>query len=576
MSKTHWLVVAAQKASDIESLPTVTLSTDSVQNWAVVREVANLSLDRLVAAVAAHFSLESADLSRLDPMFAQKISENVARSACVLPLLEEGNRAIVAMADPTDAKILDELAFTLGMPVTPCVATPGDIDAKLTEIYASTETSTALWGSMPRSVAGMELVIRRKNGEAFEVGNSGTAKLFREIVRVAIHINASDAHVQPYGTGAVVRNRVDGVLHQAIDLPQKVHSHLIRHVKAISGMDSTRSFIPQDGELTVEIEHSRTDLRLSVIPVDSGERLVMRLLPQNQIHSLAGLGLVKTELNRLQNLAKSSAGLVLVTGPTGSGKSTLMYAMLAEINTPDINIMTVEQPVEYSLRGTSQINVDTRTGLTFALALRSILRQDPDVVMVGEIRDEETATISTQAALTGHLVLSTVHTLDALATLSRMEDLGVSSNTLSNALRAIVAQRLVRKLCDKCKTLHLKDYSRDEQVFMELRRAPSMQVSGCKSCNSTGYKGRLPLVEVIEIVGELHVALRTGVRDTDKLQLLAARGGTRFLAESMADCVDEGVTTVAEVIRVYGRGFFDTLAIQTNLRKAISTVPISG
>jgi type IV pilus assembly protein PilB len=422
---------------------------------------------------------------------------------------------------------------------------------------------------MPRSVAGAELSIRRKDGSTLDTGTSGTAKLFREVLRMAIHINASDAHIQPYGTGAVVRNRVDGVLHTTIDLPRKVHDHLVRHVKAISGMDPTRSFVPQDGELSVEVEHKYTDLRLSIVPLDSGERLVMRLLPQSQVKSLDNLQLAAHEMQRMRTMATASAGLILVTGPTGSGKTSLMYAMLAEINTPDINIMTVEQPVEYRLRGASQINVDTRQGLTFALALRSILRQDPDVVMVGEIRDEETATIAAQAALTGHLVLSTVHTLDGLSSLSRMEDLGVTPNTLSNALQAIVAQRLVRKLCLQCRTVRQpQDLSADEQQYAALRAAPAWQSIGCDACNGTGYWGRAPVVEVIEITGQLQTALRAGERDLARLEVLAAATGTRFLSESFADRVDEGTTTVAEVLRVYGRGFFTRLKQHNNLRIA--------
>jgi type IV pilus assembly protein PilB len=569
MSKEHWLVGAAQQALNGATLPAVEIGTNVSANWAAVGAAAQLQPDMLAQAVANYFRLERANLANVDLDFARQVSESTARTSFVLPIRSEGNRAMVATADPVDSEALDSLAFALGMPVIACVAPPGEIDAKLSEVFADDSEPTELWGTMPRSLAGAELVIRRKNGPPVEAGTSGTAKLFREILRMAIHVNASDAHVQPYGTGAVVRNRVDGVLHKAIDLPRKVHDHLVRHVKAISGMDPTRSLVPQDGELAVEVDHRRTDLRLSIVPVDSGERLVLRLLPQSQVRSLATLKLDEAVSRQLYTLAHSSAGLVLVTGPTGSGKSSLMYSMLAEINTPDINIMTVEQPVEYRLRGSSQIDVDPRTGLTFALALRSILRQDPDVVMVGEIRDEETAKIASQAALTGHLVLSTVHTLDALASMSRMEDLGVSLNTLGNALRAIIAQRLVRCLCRQCRVpLTAAGNSNDERRFAALRSQPAWRVTGCDACNKTGYSGRLPVVEIIEITAELQKALLLNERHSGRLEMLAIATGTRFLPEAMADRVDNGDTTVAEAIRVYGRDFLGKLEYFTNLRKA--------
>lgn len=570
MSSEHWIASAVRDSLKQDTPPlALTAGAGIAESWSMACTALTLSPDRLAHIIADYFQLERADLTKLDIDFARQVPENVARSHLVLPIISNANRALIATADPTDTLILDELAFTLGMPVDSCIAPPAEIEAKLAEVYASETTPSQHWGSMPRSVAGAELSIRRKDGSTLDTGTSGTAKLFREVLRMAIHINASDAHIQPYGTGAVVRNRVDGVLHTTIDLPRKVHDHLVRHVKAISGMDPTRSFVPQDGELSVEVEHKYTDLRLSIVPLDSGERLVMRLLPQSQVKSLDNLQLAAHEMQRMRTMATASAGLILVTGPTGSGKTSLMYAMLAEINTPDINIMTVEQPVEYRLRGASQINVDTRQGLTFALALRSILRQDPDVVMVGEIRDEETATIAAQAALTGHLVLSTVHTLDGLSSLSRMEDLGVTPNTLSNALQAIVAQRLVRKLCLQCRTVRQpQDLSADEQQYAALRAAPAWQSIGCDACNGTGYWGRAPVVEVIEITGQLQTALRAGERDLARLEVLAAATGTRFLSESFADRVDEGTTTVAEVLRVYGRGFFTRLKQHNNLRIA--------
>lgn len=367
-----------------------------------------------------------------------------------------------------------------------------------------------------------------------------------------------------------MRNRIDGVLYKNLDLPATVHTPLIRHVKAISGMDPTKHMTPQDGELHMELEHRQVDLRLSVLPVTGSERLVIRLLPQNQVRTLSMLRLEKEEQATLRRISGNADGMTLMTGPTGSGKSSLLYAMLAEKNTPNINIMTVEEPVEYRLRGASQIDVDPSTGLTFASALRSILRQDPDVVMIGEIRDEETAQIAAQAAMTGHFVLSTVHTLDALLATIRMRDLGVSSVTLGDALNAVASQRLVRKLCDHCKTpVDPCDFTQDERRFSEMVNSPKYQAVGCAECHSTGYSGRLPVLEIVEITDDIRGALRAGHTDVQDLEAMAASQGTRFLPEGFASRVTQGETTVEEILRVYGNAFFSRYKYFKNMKAAL-------
>ena len=298
---------------------------------------------------------------------------------------------------------------------------------------------------------------------------------------------------------------------------------------------------------------------------------MLRLLPQDQVRSLRMLRLEENDSEKLERLSQNADGLILMTGPTGSGKTSLLYAMLAQKNTPNINIMTVEEPVEYRLRGASQVDVDPRTGLTFAKALRSILRQDPDVVMIGEIRDEETAEIAAQAAMTGHFVLSTVHTLDALLATVRMRDLSVSSATLADALHAVAAQRLVRALCTDCRQPLPEDsLSADEKLFAEIWSTPAWRAVGCDNCLSTGYSGRLPVLEVVEVDGDLRKALREGSQDIERLELLAAESGTRFLAEGFARRVERGETTVTEAVRVYGRSLFNKLRRYKNLRTAVS------
>lgn len=565
----HWLMSAARNVLEEGHPipPNVRIEGDIAAKWATVTRATGIKPDALADAVAAYFQIERAVLQEVDQDVARKIPENVARTRLVIPIDTGTNTAYVATADPADQEALDELAVALKMPVVARVASPVELESKLESIYGSEVTSAQAWGSIPRSLLAAELILRRSDGSVLERGDSATAKLFVELLRRATHMKASDTHVQPYGGGAVIRNRIDGVLYRAIELPKKVHEHLIRHVKVIAGMDSTVRFVPQDGELRMELEHREVDLRISVIPVESGERLVIRLLPQSQVKSLDMLNLAPTEQVKLQRLARSSAGMLLMTGPTGSGKTSLLYSMMAELNTPDINIMTVEEPVEYRLRGASQINVDTKTGLTFASALRSILRQDPDVVMIGEIRDEETASIATQAAMTGHVVLSTVHTLDALLSIIRMQDLGVSATTLADALRAVVSQRLIRSLCLECRVpLDANDLSEEEQQFAKLVTTPQWRPKGCEACRDTGFSGRVPVVEIVEFTEDLQDLMRDGSRDLRQMESIAALNGTRFLAEGFAERVAEGTTTVSEILRVYGQNFFTNLMHAQNLR----------
>ncbi|MBT7720181.1 MAG: type II/IV secretion system protein [Halieaceae bacterium] len=567
----HWLLSAAANAPGARKIPEdFRLEGDIVTRWGAVSRLTGITPDVIANNAADVLGLPRAQFSTLEIEFAKQIPESVARSQLIVPLVMEGAHALVAAADPSDMSALEEIAFSLGSPVMACLASPDEIETALSDIYGDDSGELGGWGSVSTSLLAIDLMLRRKNGTVIDTGKSATSRLFVELLKRAFSMGASDTHVQPYGDGAIVRNRIDGVLYRALELPGTVHTHLIRHVKAIGDMDPTKSMIPQDGELHMELEHREVDLRLSVIPVSGNERLVVRLLPQDQVRSLSMLKLDPAEKERLSRLSQNADGMILMTGPTGSGKTSLLYAMLAEKNTPDINIMTVEEPVEYRLRGASQIDVDPKTGLTFAKSLRSILRQDPDVVMIGEIRDEETAGIAAQAAMTGHFVLSTVHTLDALLATVRMRDLGVSSATLADALQAVASQRLVRSLCHACRQpLEESELNEDERLFAEIWSRPAWKSIGCDACHSTGFSGRLPVLEVVVIDGELRKALRDGRQDIDQLELLAAETGTRFLAEGFAKRIEDGETTIGEALRVYGRSLFGRLRKFKNLRQAI-------
>ncbi|MBL6690462.1 MAG: type II/IV secretion system protein [Pseudomonadales bacterium] len=571
MSSRHWLISAAENIAGItQTADDIHLQGDVSAKWAAVARRFNITEEKLADASADYLGIPRADLTKLEPDYASLIPENVARTNLILPLVKQGSHNLVAVADPSDTSVLEELAFSLGGPVDICLAAPAEIDSALNDLFGDARDDASGWGKISSSLLAQELTLRRKNGDRIETDKSATSKLFAELLKRAFHIGASDTHIQPYGDGAIVRNRVDGILYKTLELPASVHAHLIRHVKAVSGMDSTKNMIPQDGELHMELEHRSVDLRLSVIPVSGDERLVVRLLPQDQVRSLGMLRLEADDRDKLERLSQNADGMILMTGPTGSGKTSLLYAMLAQKNTPDINIMTVEEPVEYRLRGASQIDVDPRTGLTFAKSLRSILRQDPDVVMLGEIRDEETAEIAAQAAMTGHFVLSTVHTLDALLATVRMQDLGVSAVTLADALHAVASQRLVRSICESCKQpLSPDEMTDDERMFGEICERPGWKTTGCDECLGTGFSGRVPVIEIVEIGDQMKKALRAGRQDLEGLELIAAESGTRFLAEGFAQRVIGGQTTVKEVLRVYGRTFFSRLKKFRNLRKTL-------
>lgn len=556
----------------------VATSQDIATLWQQLADAVGHTPAELAASIAPILGLQhAADLSHADLGAVLRIPQDLAVDSCLLPLGFEGDTLVVASALPFDGVGgIDRARFYAGCPIRTQVASPDKLFPAIASMYARSaeEQSTRVMNqlALPNQIAdnapapGSQAPAAPANNpsrDVMDIGadtDSAVVRLAQTLIRQAIEARASDLHIQPHGDGGVCRIRVDGVLHRIAYLPGTVLSPVIRYFKAHSGMDSSTRLIAQDGRQSLTFGSRHFDLRMSVLPANRGERLVIRFLDQGRQFHLGRVGFSIASLQGIRRLLGSASGVVLLTGPTGSGKTSTLYAMLTEINHPGINIITVENPVEYRLPGISQVEINPKAGLTFASALRSILRQDPDVVLVGEIRDEETAQIAMQAALTGHLVLSTLHTNDALGAIPRLMDLGVSPAIIADALRGVAAQRLVRKLCEKCRQPITDEATPEEKAFQQVSgERPLYRAVGCEACARQGYVGRFPILEVLEISPELAEDIRD-IRSGQVNLAAKARGSFATLSNVVAHRVISGDTTAAEASRVMGQRFWHETA----------------
>ncbi|MEA3245151.1 MAG: type II/IV secretion system protein [Gemmatimonadota bacterium] len=519
---------------------------------AAVRQ--NLVSDEAVLqALSKRFRMKVANISQVSQQARELVPEQLVRKYRVLPLAISDSVLDIATADPHDLDCERTLAFALGRTVRMSLASPTQILARLDEVYRPENVIEKLL----ENVAGdydIEAVDETVDEADLELGaNRATERpviqLVDRIVAEGIQSRASDIHLEPEEAGVAVRYRIDGVLRQVMVLPRAAGVPLVSRVKIMAQLDIADRLRPQDGRARVAVQGSRVDLRVSTLPASQGEKVVIRILDQRStVLSLDNLGLNQDELERIKTLLDVREGIILVTGPTGSGKTTTLYSMLRSIQQRGVNIVTVEDPVEYRLQGIVQVQVNEKAGLTFPAALRSILRQDPDVILVGEIRDKETASITVQASLTGHLVLSTLHTIDAASSVTRLVDIGVETYKIAAALKGVLAQRLVRRLCPHCRELQVG------AVPERLRRWFPQGVTlyravGCSECSQTGYRGRLALTEVLVMTPELERRIATN-EAADRLTDAAKEGGMRGLWESGVQHVRNGVTSVDEIVRV--------------------------
>jgi type IV pilus assembly protein PilB len=498
----------------------------------------------------------------------QSVPKSMAVRLDVLPFCMEQGRLVVVMAEPQNIATINELRFTTGKDISPRLGFRAEILSAIVRNYDLVEASSpARQDSAPGdaalpSEAEMEFIStssRQANREAIqeiqaELNQKKTpaVRLVSEIIHTALDKQASDIHIEPQAAATVVRIRVDGVLRELESVPRVVQNSLVSRIKILSDMDIGERRAPQDGRFMVAVGQRKVDMRVSTLPTQYGEKVVMRMLEASApILSFADLGLPEDVASRLMQSIALPQGMLLVTGPTGSGKSTTLYSALNLLRKPAVNIVTVEDPVEYALPGVNQVHVNTRAGLTFASCLRSILRQDPNVIMIGEIRDLETAEIAMKAAQTGHLVLSTLHTNDSISAVARLLDLGIPEYLIASSVTGILAQRLLRKLC-VCHGHQLVTAEYAERLAALGWASPPERIpspKGCDACDRTGYKGRVGIYELLSIDGAIRSILRSGYKP-DLVRNAARAAGMRRMQEDALCKLQAGVTTLEEVLRV--------------------------
>jgi len=519
--------------------------------------------DSLVSFLSKQYAMPAITVAQVDPDpdVLKLVPEQIAKKHSVLPIKRIGNVLTLAMADPTNVFALDDVGFMTGLQIQPVVASEAAIRKAFERLYETGASVNDMMSELEEADTDVEVV---EDGEAafskadvFDLKESAdeapVVRLINMILTDAIRRGASDIHLEPYEKVFRVRFRIDGVLHEIMTPPKRLEAALTSRVKIMATMDIAERRLPQDGRIKLRYHQREIDFRVSTLPTIFGEKTVMRILDKEALQlDLGALGFDPWSLEQFSKAIHSPYGMILITGPTGSGKTTTLYSAIHTINSPDINIMTAEDPVEYNLKGVNQVQVNDEIGRTFAACLRSFLRQDPDVILVGETRDLETAQIGIRAALTGHLVLSTLHTNDCPSTPARLLDMGIPSFLVSSSLQLILAQRLGRRVCKDCK----EPYEATEESLAPFGHVPQglgtvnfYKGKGCQTCNFTGMKGRVAIYEVMPVTTELRdLMLRNAT--TNEIRDTACSQGMKTLRQNALQKVIDGVTTVEEVLRV--------------------------
>ncbi len=508
--------------------------------------------EKIAEVLAAQLGYENVDLQNISipQEVLDLVAPSVLKKSQVLPIeFAQDNMNILrlAMADPMDMGAMDDIAIITGYQVEPVVATPRSVMLAIDRFYGQEEVDSAL------EAYTKERAIEEEEEDAFseDINNSPIVMLVKDLIEKAARQRASDIHIEPMEKKVRIRYRIDGALYEKARYDVKIMPALVARLKIIGGMDISEKRKPQDGRITQVVDRIEYDIRVSVLPTVFGEKIVMRLASKTALNrEKSQLGLKPAEMKQFERILKNPHGILLVTGPTGSGKTTTLYTALNELNTEDVNIITVEDPVEANLDGVNQVQTNNKAGLTFASALRSILRQDPDIIMIGEIRDQETAGIAVQASITGHLVVSTLHTNSSASTITRLVDMGVEPYLIADSVVGVIAQRLVRRLCPNCKRLRMA--TQDEVEILGGRPGDEIQVyepCGCSQCDNMGYKGRIGVYEIMEMTPSLrHIISKNGM--VEDINAQAIKEGMHTLRMSATEYVLSGMTSIHEMMRV--------------------------
>ena len=515
----------------------------------VVVELGFMTEVNFTKALAGKLRVQYVDLDNIDinTDAVQKVPEQLARKHTVIAINIQGKRLTVATNDPVNFIVLEDIKVSTGMDTVPVLATTSAINKAIGKCYSMQNVDNVLEGvnAMANDLGG-----NLEDQESQDrVESAPIVKLATTIVENSFRADATDIHIEPFDKYTRIRIRVNGDLVELMNISSAVHSALTTRFKLISGMNIAEKRIPQDGRFTQVVDGCTLDVRVSSLPMVHGEKIVIRILSTGQIalRKITDLGMSDYNYQLFESMLRVPHGVILVTGPTGSGKTTTLYAALGEIARPNVNVVTVEDPVEKAIDGINQCQVNVKAGRTFAAALRSILRQDPDIVMIGEMRDTETADIGIRAAITGHLVLSTLHTNDAASTVVRLVDMGVASYMVATSLIGVIAQRLVKVLCPDCKRPRMS--TEEENELMKI--PSSIQIYepvGCPSCNNTGYKGRTAIHEIIHCTAKVSAIIAAG-GGKEEIEAAAKANGTKLLRDNAAELVQAGQTSIDELVR---------------------------
>lgn len=488
------------------------------------------------------------DMISVDYDAVKSVPESIASKYILIPIGFNEDRIQIVMSDPLNLYALDDVKIASGYNAETFISTKAEIKSAIEKYYSKQFVQRAA-EELSKEHSSQFYNEEFKNNE--NIKNAPAVRMIDTIIRNAVKARASDIHMEPFEKYIKIRYRVDGELKEMFKSPKETLPALSARIKILANLDIAEKRIPQDGRILTRVDDQEVDLRVSILPTIFGEKIVIRILSRNSLLAdKRKLGMTEDNLGRLERIIQSPYGIILVTGPTGSGKSTTLYTILRDLNTAEKNIVTIEDPVEYMMEGVNQVNVNTKADLTFAAGLRSILRQDLDVIMVGEIRDHETAEIAIRSAITGHLVLSSIHTNDAPSAIVRLIDMGIEPYLVATAISGVVSQRLVRKICQQCREKYLA--GEKEREILDVKDSREMVLykgRGCVYCSNSGYSGRIGVYEIMEIERELRSSIMTN-KNTDILRGIAIENGMKTLKKSCLELVVSGTTTIDELARI--------------------------